>query len=178
MCACICSVSPCLCVWVVVRASLAQGAASYCALKAVPVFHIRKIQAHKQGSVGNCLIAGRMILSPPLNSWGGSPGPARPFCKDELLRQLALDRHFTALTHRAPAALTAKELPVVSRVSWTCACSRDNKRLSGFTSVWTNELEVEFRERQVNHILAQKGLGDLEEKSFFFFLHLLGIKKE
>lgn len=57
-----------VCVWVVVRASLAQGAASYCALKAVPVFHIRKIQAHKQGSVGNCLIAGRMILSPPLNS--------------------------------------------------------------------------------------------------------------
>lgn len=68
MCACICSISPCLGVWAVVRASLAQGAASYCALKAVPVFHIRKTQAHKQGSVGNCLIAGRVILSPPLNS--------------------------------------------------------------------------------------------------------------
>lgn len=67
MCVCICSISPCLCVWVVVRAFLAQGAASDCALKAVPVFHIRKIQAHKQGSVGNCLI-GHMILSPPLNS--------------------------------------------------------------------------------------------------------------
>lgn len=169
MCACICSVSPCLRVWVVVRASLAQGAASYCALKAVPVFHIRKIQAHKQGSVGNCLIAGRMILSPPLNSWGGSPGPARPFCKDELLRQLALDRHFTALTHRAPAALTAKELPVVSRVSWTCACSRDNKRLS-LVSLLFGLMNWRLNLGRDKWIISwhRKDWGDLNEKGFFF----------
>ncbi len=51
------------------HASVEQGAVRYYTLKAVLYF--TRIQAHKQGSLGNCLIAGHVILSPPLNSWGG-----------------------------------------------------------------------------------------------------------
>lgn len=48
------------------HASVEQGAVRYYTLKAVLYF--TRIQAHKQGSLGNCLMAGHVILSPPLNS--------------------------------------------------------------------------------------------------------------
>jgi len=117
----ICQLYVSVCVGGWAHVSVEQGAVRYYTLKAMLYFtkyrHINKPPWAK-----NCLMAGHVILSPPLNSWGGGPRPARQFCMAEVLRQLVLDRPVTVLAHYM--ALPAKEPPVMRADIWSIGYSK------------------------------------------------------